>query len=481
METFGRSWGLRVIGIIFSLYLAMGGKASPQESYTLTGTVLTPTETIANGSVTVRGEKISDVRSASSNIEAVKVIPTGGIILPGLLDLHDHLSWNALPRWKPNSEFANRYEWQAQTAYLTTLFIPHQELVDEGLLCDLGRYAEIKAIVGGATSVVGTTGDPCLMGLARNLDWYSGLYKKGELNHEKLAYQVFPFEFPEQDPNKYPFADAERVRAALANKSLTAFLIHVAEGKPTDAASAREFRMLKGRGFLQRGVVVIHGVALSEADFNDMKKNGVGLVWSPRSNVELYGATANVAAAKRLGVKMALAPDWSPTGSSGMLDELRYAGIWNYKANPKDEVFSDSDLVKMATSAAAELAGLETSLGTIAPGFYADLLVIRSPGMSHPASPPPEASTVLVHTRPEDVQLVVIGGIPTYGDPALMARLLPGRALEKLTICGVEKALYFGTDVAVGLTPRSWHDTEATLAAALSKRGLSLAPLAECN
>ena len=62
-----------------------------------------------------------------------------------------------------------------------------------------------------------------------------------------------------------------------------------------------------------------------------------------------------------------------------------------------------------------------------------------------------------------------------------MAQLLPGQALEKVTICGVEKALYFGTDVAEGVMSRSWHDTEETLAAALRQRGISLAPLAECN
>lgn len=471
---------LRAKMIVVLFWLAMVRTAVAQDGYVLTGTVMTPAQTIADGGVTVLGQKIAAVGPASSTRAGVKVIATGGIILPGLIDLHDHLSWNALPRWKPNSEFANRYEWQARTAYLTTLSTPHQELVDQGLVCDLGRYAEIKAIVGGATSVVGTTGDPCLKGLARNLDWYSGLYqKKGELNHEKLAYQVFPFEFPESDPTKtYPFADAARVRAALANGTLTSFLIHVAEGKPTDAASAREFRMLKGRGFLQRGVVVIHGVALSESDFKDMKDNGVGLVWSPRSNIELHGATANAAAAKRVGVRIALAPDWSPTGSSGMLDELRYAGVWNYHTDPKDQLFSDSELVQMATSVAAELAGLQDSLGTIAPGFYADLLVVKPAAMSNrPADP----NTALLHTKPADVRLVVIGGIPTYGDPALMAQLLPGQALEKVTICGVEKALYFGTDVAEGVMPRSWHDTEETLAAALRQRGISLAPLAECN
>jgi len=474
----------RYVALVVGLWqpVANSNLLFAQDSYTLAGTVLTPTESIANGAVTVGGQRITAVGQTASASSGAKIIHTDGIILPGLIDLHDHLSWNALPRWKPPVYFSNRYEWQARTAYLLALSNPHQQLIDDRLSCDLGRYAEIKAIVGGATSVVGTTADPCLMGLARNLDYYSGLYQKGALNQEKLAYQVFPFEFPESDPgNTYPFADAARVRTALANGTLTSFLIHVAEGKPNDAAAGREFRMLKGRGFLQPGVVVIHGVALKEADLKEMKDHGVGLVWSPRSNMELYGETANVAAAKRLGVKMALAPDWSPTGSSGMLEELEAAALWNYRTDPKQQLFSDKELVQMATSGAAELAGLKDSLGTITPGFYADLLVIKPGAMPGNPSVALDPNTALLHTKPADVQLVIIGGVPTYGDPGLMAQVLPGKVLERVTICGVAKALYFGTDVASGVPSRSWHDTESTLTSALEHLGISIAPLAECN
>src|SRR5207253_1274694 len=42
-------------------------------------------------------------------------------------------------------------------------------------------------------------------------------------------------------------------------------------------------------------------------------RSKVGLIWSPRSNIELYGDTTDVRTAKRMCVKIALAPDWSPT------------------------------------------------------------------------------------------------------------------------------------------------------------------------
>ena len=60
-----------------------------------------------------------------------------------------------------------------------------------------------------------------------------------------------------------------------------------------------------------------------------MAKNGVGLIWSPRSNIELYGVTTDVALAKEQGVKIAVAPDWSPSGSDGLLQELKYVATWN--------------------------------------------------------------------------------------------------------------------------------------------------------
>src|SRR5579864_1435659 len=140
-------------------------------------------------------------------------------------------------------------------------------------------------------------------------------------------------------------SDAAQVRADLDSGALKAFLIHVGEGKPSDASSTREFKMLtkRGDGFLRPGVSVIHGVAFGKAEFMQMAAGGVGLIWSPRSNIELYGSTTDVRSAKEAGVKIALAPDWSPSGSDGMLEELKYAATWNASQTPP--IFTDAELV----------------------------------------------------------------------------------------------------------------------------------------
>ena len=440
----------------------------------LRGTLVTPTEVIADGTILISGDRIAAVGKDVAVPAGVKVIETGGFIYPGLIDLHDHLTWNFLPRWKPNREFNNRYEWQAVPEYKIVLTTPEGKVFDAGLACDTEQYAEVKAIVGGATSVVGSLNQwkqppdkqKCDEGLARNLDFYSGLYpadpaKPG--NVEKLRNEVFPLELSE--------TDVTSIKKGLTDGTLTAFIVHLSEGKPTDAAANREFRMFKARGFLRPGVSIIHGVALHDLEFKQMKDAQVGLIWSPRSNIALYGDTTDVRAARQNSLTLAIAPDWSPTGSNGMLQELKYAATWNAGQSPP--VFTDAELVQMATVNPAQLAHLDSMIGSLAPNHKGDLLIVRSKES--------DAYRALLHANPADVQLVMVGGIPLYGDPELVERLAPASELESLHVCGVPKVLDFQSEkILQGTNPKPWKQTTEDLNHALNEWGESLAQLTDC-
>jgi cytosine/adenosine deaminase-related metal-dependent hydrolase len=441
--------------------------------YALKGTLVTPTEIIESGTIFIVGEKIQSLGKDIQLPNGVKVIETGAFIYPGLIDLHDHITWNFLPRWSAGRKFANRYEWQVLPEYVSTFKNPHEQIIpsatprsaaQEDLACDANRYGEVKAIVGGATSVVDSLGeakdDPCIEGLVRNLNSYSGLYPSGTA--EKLINKVFPLEISNDDVNK--------INVALKDHG-HALVVHLGEGKRNDASSAREFRMFKARGFLQEGVSIIHGVALSEPEFKEMADNHVGLIWSPRSNIELYGETTDVRTAKQIGVTIALAPDWSPTGSDGVLEELNYAAAWNAAQNPR--VFSDAELVSMVTLGAATLAKLEGKIGSLQPHHFADLLVVRSQEK--------DPYRALLHANPVDIRLVVVGGSPVYGDDELMRRLAPTTQLESVLLCGAKKALDFDTErVSQGKPLKSWKDTVDSLANALKPWRLSPSDLAPC-
>jgi cytosine/adenosine deaminase-related metal-dependent hydrolase len=438
----------------------------------LKGTVVTPIDVLKDGFVSISGSKILQVGSSSEHPPS-SAVDTESFIFPGLIDLHDHITWNLLPRWKPNELFNNRYEWQQRIAYKIALDGPHAKL-DHDLACDADRFGEIKAIVGGSTSVVGslaptpkTSDNACIEGLARNLDVYSG-FDGATLNQEKLRYEVFPFEMK--------LSDAAQVRADLDSGKLNAFLVHVGEGKPSDAASAREFKMLTKRddGYLLPGVSVIHGVALGKTEFEQMAAAKVGLIWSPRSNIELYGATTDIRSAHEAGVMIALAPDWSPSGSDGMVEELEYAATWLASQSPlvfKND--SDKELVKMATLYAAQLARVDKEVGSLSPGLYADLLLIRKS-----SSDPYQA---LLHASPNQVRLVVIGGAPVYGDPDLMKQLLPRRQLETITVCGEPKVLYIEPIRGIPETQKTFKQISQELESKLSSWGTSLSELAPCQ
>jgi len=391
-------------------------RAQDTEPYALRGTLVTPSTVLPNATLSVVGEKIAGVGLDVNLPAETRILETDSFIFPGLIDLHNHLTWNLFPRWPsadwkpidwdPSKKFGARYDWQQLKSYQDELNGPHRALFDEGWGCEMNRFGEVKAIAGGSSSSVGSLGpEKCIEGLARDLDFYSGFYQADTFKLEKLVYNVFPLEMMVND--------ADGIRSGLASGQLNAFIVHLAEGAAGSASAAREYRMFVANGFLRPGVSLIHGVALKTAQFQEMATHGVGLIWSPRSNIELYGNTTDVASAKNSGVVIAIAPDWSPSGSSGMIEELKYAGAWNARQHPK--VFADADLVKMATIYPAQLAGLSEKIGSLSRGYFADLLLLRRKGADPYAA--------LLHATPLDIRLIVLGGRPVYGDKDLMEKL----------------------------------------------------------
>lgn len=486
-----------VLALLFATRTASG------QTFTLKGTIVAPADApatdrvkvIADGQVTVSGSTIGSVGAAGPQTPA-QAIDVDGVIFPGLIDLHDHITWNLFPRWKPARLFANRYEWQDTAEYVEVLSGPKADLDARGYGCDMNRYGELKAIVNGATAsiggatpnVAGATLD-CIRGLARNLDSLSEL-PGATPGREPFRNLIFPLQpstpceeqavrdlgAPIKDCSpEWNVAPMPPRPAPPKPSPLRAVVAHVAEG--VDASAKREFTMLEAHGFLRKGLSIIHGVALQAEHFKKMRDAEVGLIWSPRSNLELYGRTVDIAAAKAAGVKLAIAPDWSPTGSSGMLAELAYAERLRLSGTLR-RVVTEQDLVEMATVNPADLAGLGHVIGKLASGYAADLVVMRK----RPAEPGIDESTrafqALLKQSPGDLLLVVVGGTPVYGEPALMKRLLPTQPLESLTICGETRAINVATGPHQSMP---WAVTEARLRAALGAYRIPLAPLAECS
>jgi hypothetical protein len=141
--------------------LAGTARAEPGEPFALRGIVLTPEDRIDDGHVVVEGADIAAVGEGAP--EGVRTIDTEGVIMPGLIDLHGHPEYNVFAAWEPPRSYANRYAWRRSKEYKAVVREPWKLLTEKkegrpSLLKTLTRYAEARALVGGATAIQGASG-----------------------------------------------------------------------------------------------------------------------------------------------------------------------------------------------------------------------------------------------------------------------------------------------------------------------------------
>ncbi len=428
----------------------------------LRGTVLTPDGVIKHGYVGVVGGRIVSVSEKQPEILGAVTVNVDGIIVPGFVDVHNHVPWNVLPRWTPGRTFTNRNQWRTDPEFARVVGDPFDR-VAAGHFCDMNAWGELRALVGGTTSILATHRVACIHGLVRNLDFNTGFYGTTELDREHI------FNVIDIPPASDPFGRAVFVGAArffIANPFYEALAIHLAEG--TDAAALEEFRFVRAQSLLNPKGVVVHGIALTADDFRAMAATGTALVWSPRSNLELYGTTADIAAALDAGVEVAIAPDWAITGSGNVLAELKVAAAWNH--DHLGGRLTDRQLVAMVTSVPAHVAGVDDEVGFIRPGLRADLVVIGGEDDDDDVDP----YRRVVRATPADVRLVLIDGVPLYGDRDLTERFWDPRDLEELDVPGAKTL----ATPAAGLIVAQ---IAARLRTALQAESTSLASLTEAR
>jgi len=346
---------------------------------------VTPTDAVPNG------------------FENAPHIVAGGLIYPGLIDLHNHLMYNSLPLWTEPSRsepWTSHNQWGRAPTYSSQISQPAR-LLGAAAGRALLRYVETRAIVGGTTSIQGNPRGavPPDNDLIRNID-----SEKLGTHDDFIRVSTL-------------VADSKEALApyAAAVQQGRGFIAHSAEG--SDPKLRKEFQLLDEVGVVTPQLVAIHGGALTAADFARMRDGKSSLVWSPFSNYWLYGATADVASAKAAGVRLCIGSDWAPSGTHNVLWELKVADLWN-KAQPSP-VFTDEELVQLATSNPGEaLSGVwPHPLGRIERGALADLIVVRR---DHA-----DAHRNLIAATEPDIRLVVIGGRARYGLQSLMKPLAP--------------------------------------------------------
>jgi cytosine/adenosine deaminase-related metal-dependent hydrolase len=339
--------------------------------------------------VGIAGGHVARVAEAGT-LSAQRVVDLAGrVVLPGLVNAHDHLEFSTFPALG-RPPYRSLYEWasdvkagEGDPRVREALDVP---LVERLLLGGL------RNLVSGATAVA-----------------HHGAF------HRSLARP----DFPVRVLARYGFAHSPGLTPQLRRTYRTTdrripWMIHAAEG--VDARCRGELAALYEQNLVRQNTVLVHGIGLGPEDGPGLAAARACLVWCPESNRRLYGATAPVAALRAAGVRVGLGSD-SP--ASGVRDALS-----NLAAARREGVCDDAGLLTLATRESGEVARL--AVGGCEEGGAADLLVA-------------EDLEALFSGERGAVALVLVAGEARYGRPELMDAA--GARSETLRVDGAERRL----------------------------------------
>lgn len=401
------------------------------------GTVLLEHEVLHTGEVLIddKGAIVCaacDCSTKPDYAQATILSCADGVISPGLINSHDHITYaNNPPKPHGMERYDQRHDWRLGLRGHTKI------TTSGGASANVVLFAELRFLMSGATSAVSSGGRP---GLLRNIDQADPTYYLGA-PVQQADFDTFPLDDSSGKQLESGCTQGTSPTTTASIQIDEGYLPHIAEG--VDKVALNEFTCtsMGATDLMQRQTAVIHSIALVPDQAALMRKRQTMVVWSPRSNIDLYGNTAPITMIDAEGVPIALGTDWVPSGSMNLSRELKCADDFNTKYMAKH--FSDGDLFRMVTIHGAYAAGAQRVLGSLAPGKIADITIFDGKTSKD--------QRAVIEAGVEDVALVLRGGAPMYGDKPLMDALGAQTCDALGDVCGKQKSACVQQDTGVAL------------------------------
>ena len=245
-----------------------------------------------------------------------------------------------------------------------------------------------------------------------------------------------PLIVPAIAPHAMYTLDAATLRSVrqLADRDRVPVIIHLAETGSEVRTAAEQHKAtpvgyLDSLGFFGPRTLGAHGVHLTPADIDILKKRGVGISHNPESNMKLASGTAPVPALRQAQVPVGLGTDGAASNNDlDMFESMRQAALLHKLVSNDPRTLPAADVLAMATREGARAIGMDREIGSLEPGKRADLILV---GMSSARQTPmyDPLSHLVYASRGDDVRTTIVNGkvlmrerkVLTLQEPAILA------------------------------------------------------------
>jgi cytosine/adenosine deaminase-related metal-dependent hydrolase len=179
-------------------------------------------------------------------------------------------------------------------------------------------------------------------------------------------------------------------------------------------------------GLLDVPVLAAHCVWVREADVAILAGAGAAVVHNPVANMILGSGVCPLAVLRGAGIPVGVGTDGAASNDSqNMLEAVKAAALLQKVARLDPRAATAGDVLAMATVEGARALGLDGLVGSLEPGKRADVLRLRGdrPGLANVHDP---RQQVVYCTSPADVADVWVDGVRRVDDGRLVDHDLAG-------------------------------------------------------
>jgi 5-methylthioadenosine/S-adenosylhomocysteine deaminase len=393
---------------------------------------------IPEGMVVIAGGRIEAVgpaRELRHRRSARTIDARGGLILPGLINTHTHAAmalFRGLADDLPLMTWLNDHIFPAESKLTSEMVrigtrLACAEMIRSGTtcFCDMYLFENVVAEAAAQCGVRAVVGEVLYDFPSPN---YGPLEKGFEYVAEMMArWRGDPLITVAVEPHSPYLCAPELLKQAarMASDHNAPLVIHLSETQGEVARIRERYGVtpvahMARLGVLGPNLVACHAVVLTGNDIELLKAHEVKVSHNPESNMKLASGVAPVPDLLTAGICVGLGTDGCASNNNLDLFTEMDTAAKLHKVHRLDPTVMDAPTVlRMATSEAARVLGLQNRIGSIEPGKQADLIVVDTarPHLTPMYDP---ISHLVYAVRGSDVIHTIINGQVVMQDRQLL-------------------------------------------------------------